>query len=172
METLAPAATRREFCRQDGECRRRGRAPPARAWKMAKWKHRPVPFPLVLTPQVPHCWEASLLFEEPTAPLFCSDLFHQDGDVEPSTSADVVGRFRQTLVEYQQGPLAHDLPHPPYTEPTLQRLAGLKPRTLAAMTDRRSSVTAKPERPRAGHGRGTGGREPVSSNRRRASHRK
>ena len=63
----------------------------------------------------------------------CSDLFHQNGDVEASTSADVVGRFKQTLVEYQQGPLAHYLPYTPNTEPTLQRLAALKPRTLAAM---------------------------------------
>ena len=63
----------------------------------------------------------------------CSDLFHQNGDVEPSTSADVVGRFKQTLVEYQQGPFANYLPYTPYTEPTLQRLAALKPRTLAIM---------------------------------------
>ena len=61
-------------------------------------------FRMLLTPHVPHCWEASLLFEETQGTLFCSDLFHQNGDVEPSTSADVVGRFKETLVEYQQGP--------------------------------------------------------------------
>ena len=88
---------------------------------------------MLLTPHVPHCWEASLLFEETQGTLFCSDLFHQNGDVEPSTSADVVGRFKQTLVEYQQGPLANYMPYTPYTESTLQRLAALKPRTLAAM---------------------------------------
>jgi flavorubredoxin len=90
-------------------------------------------FRFLQTPQVPHCWEASLLFEETQGTLFCSDLFHQEGDVEPSTSADVVGRFRQTLVSYQQGPLANYLPYTPHTVPTLQRLAALKPRTLAAM---------------------------------------
>ena len=45
----------------------------------------------------------------------------------------MVGRFKQTLVEYQQGPLANYMPYTPYTESTLHRLAGLKPRTLAAM---------------------------------------
>ena len=90
-------------------------------------------FRFLQTPHVPHCWEASLLFEETQGTLFCSDLFHQNGDVEPSTSADVVGRFKQTLVEYQQGPLANYMPYTPYTESTLQRLAALKPRTLAAM---------------------------------------
>ena len=90
-------------------------------------------FRMLLTPHVPHCWEASLLFEETQGTLFCSDLFHQNGDVEPSTSADVVGRFKQTLVEYQQGPFANYMPYTPYTESTLQRLAALKPRTLAAM---------------------------------------
>jgi len=90
-------------------------------------------FRMLLTPHVPHCWEASLLFEETQGTLLCSDLFHQNGDVEPSTSADVVGRFKQTLVEYQQSPLANYMPYTPYTESTLQRLAALKPRTLAAM---------------------------------------
>jgi flavorubredoxin len=90
-------------------------------------------FRFLQTPHVPHCWEASLLFEETEGTLFCSDLFHQEGDVEASTRADIVGRFKQTLVEYQKGPLANYLPYTPHTEPTLQRLAALKPRTLAAM---------------------------------------
>lgn len=90
-------------------------------------------FRMLLTPHVPHCWEASLLFEETQGTLFCSDLLHQNGDVEPSTSGDVVGRFKQTLVEYQQGPFANYMPYTPYTESTLQRLAALKPKTLAAM---------------------------------------
>ena len=90
-------------------------------------------FRMILTPHVPHCWEASLLFEETQGTLLCSDLFHQNGDVEPSTSADVVGRFKQTLIEYQQGPFANYMPYTPYTEATLQRLAALKPRTLATM---------------------------------------
>jgi flavorubredoxin len=90
-------------------------------------------FRMLQTPHVPHCWEASLLFEETHATLLCSDLFHQNGDVEPSTSTDVVGRFKQMLLQYQQGPFAHSMPYTPNTEPTLQRLAALKPRTLATM---------------------------------------
>jgi len=90
-------------------------------------------FRLLHTPHVPHCWEASHLFEETHSTLLCSDLLHQNGDVEPSTSLDVVGRFRQTLTDYQQGPLANYMPYTPYTESTLQRLAALKPKTLAAM---------------------------------------
>ena len=90
-------------------------------------------FRFLQTPHVPHCWEASLLFEETQGTLLCSDLFHQEGDVEPRTSTDVVDRFKRTLVSYQQGPFANYLPYTPYTEQTLQRLAALKPRTLAAM---------------------------------------
>jgi flavorubredoxin len=90
-------------------------------------------FRFLQTPHVPHCWEASLLFEETHGTLLCSDLFHQNGDVEPSTNTDVVGRFQQTLIEYQQGPLANYLPYTPYTDATLRRLAALRPRTLAAM---------------------------------------
>ena len=90
-------------------------------------------FRLLHTPHVPHCWEATHLFEETQGTPLCSDLLHQNGDVEPSTSSDVVGRFKQTLMNYQQGPLANYMPYTPYTESTLHRLAALKPRTLAAM---------------------------------------
>lgn len=90
-------------------------------------------FRFLQTPHVPHCWEASLLFEETQGTLFCSDLFHQNGDVEPSTEADVVGRFEQTLSAYQKSPLANYLPYTPNTQPTLERLAALRPRRLATM---------------------------------------
>ena len=46
---------------------------------------------------------------------------------------DVLGRCRQALVEYQQGPLANYMPYSTLTEPTLHRLAGLQPKTLATM---------------------------------------
>ncbi len=129
-------------------------------------------FRLLQTPHVPHCWEASLLFEETQGTLFCSDLFHQNGDVEPSTSADVVGRFKQTLVEYQQGPFANYMPYTPYTESTLQRLAALKPRTLAAMHgstfvgDGAQALTDVAQVMQRGPGRTLAGK----SERRRASH--
>ncbi|MDA8110410.1 MAG: MBL fold metallo-hydrolase [Betaproteobacteria bacterium] len=85
------------------------------------------------TPQVPHGWDASLLFEETQGILFCSDLFHQNGDVEPVTRDDLVGRFRQTLVDNRDGPTPGYLPYTPRTEATLERLAALKPKVLAAM---------------------------------------
>lgn len=90
-------------------------------------------FRFLATPQVPHCWEAGLMFEETGGVLFCSDLFHQNGDVEPLTESDVVGRARETITEYQQGPLANYLPYTSYTDTTLKRLASLKPQVLATM---------------------------------------
>jgi flavorubredoxin len=134
-QTLAPEATAvcsfvGKIVSVDDVVARRPAQALADGEQLSTGKYR---FRMLLTPHVPHCWEASLLFEETQGTLFCSDLFHQNGDVEPSTSADVVGRFKQTLVEYQQSPLANYMPYTPYTESTLQRLAGLKPRTLAAM---------------------------------------
>jgi flavorubredoxin len=85
------------------------------------------------TPHVPHCWEAGMLFEESTATLFCSDLLDHGGDVEPLTESDVVGRHRDNLLRFQQGPFANYMPWTPNTEPTLRRLADLQPRTLAIM---------------------------------------
>lgn len=58
------------------------------------------------TPHLPHGWDAGQLFEGTQKTLFCADLFHQVGDVEALTSADVVGRYRQALKEYQAGILA------------------------------------------------------------------
>jgi flavorubredoxin len=90
-------------------------------------------FRFLATPHVPHCWEAGLLFEERERTLLCSDLFHQDGDVEPMTQSDVIGRCRETLVGYQRGPLANYVPYCSLTEATLNRLARLQPKRLATM---------------------------------------
>ena len=90
-------------------------------------------FRFLATPHVPHCWEAGLLFEETERTLLCSDLFHQDGDVEPMTQSDVIGRCRETLVGYQRGPLANYVPYCSLTEATLNRLAALQPKRLATM---------------------------------------
>ncbi|MBH0178364.1 MAG: MBL fold metallo-hydrolase [Nitrospira sp.] len=90
-------------------------------------------FRFLATPHVPHCWEAGLLFEETERTLLCSDLLHQEGDVEPMTESDVLDRCRQTLVEYQQGPLANYMPYCTLTDATLQRLAALQPKRLATM---------------------------------------
>ena len=106
-QTLAPEATAvcslvAKIVSVDDVVARRPAQALADGEQLCTGKYR---FRLLQTPHVPHCWEASLLFEETQGTLLCSDLFHQNGDVEPSTSADVVGRFKQMLVEYQQGPL-------------------------------------------------------------------
>jgi len=88
---------------------------------------------LIATPHLPHGWDAGMLFEETQRTLFCSDLFHQVGDVEPSTESDLIGRFRETLTQYQSSPLANYMPYTPNTERFLAELAALKPKTLAAM---------------------------------------
>ncbi|HEX8139579.1 MAG TPA: hypothetical protein VF544_18615 [Pyrinomonadaceae bacterium] len=93
-------------------------------------KHR---FRFVQTPHVPHCWEAGLLFEQTQGTLLSSDLFHQSGDVEPLTESDVTGRARKTLVDYQAGPMANYMPYTKQTDGILQKLADLKPRTIAPM---------------------------------------
>ena len=85
------------------------------------------------TPHVPHCWEAGLLFEETKGTLLCSDLFHQGGDVEPLTDADVIERARKTLVDYQASPLANYMPYTKHTDGIMQKLAALNPRTIAPM---------------------------------------
>ena len=90
-------------------------------------------FRLCRTPHLPHGWDASVLFEETTKTLLCSDLFHQVGDVEPLTRSDVVGRSREALKEYQGGVLADYSPYTPYTEELFKRLAALKPERLAIM---------------------------------------
>jgi flavorubredoxin len=85
------------------------------------------------TPHLPHGWDAGVLFEETQRTLLCSDLFHQIGDLEPLTSADVVGRSHQALKHYQAGVLAEYMPYTPLTAASLRKLADLKPKTLAIM---------------------------------------
>jgi len=97
---------------------------------LATGKYR---FRLIATPHLPHGWDAGMLFEETQRTMFCSDLFHQVGDVEPSTESDLIGRFRETLTQYPAGPLANYMPYTPNTQRFLAELAALKPKTLAAM---------------------------------------
>ncbi len=93
-------------------------------------KHR---FRYVSTPQLPHGWDAGVLFEETDGTLLCSDLFHQDGDVEALAHRSLLDRVAATLSAYQQGPLAGYVPYTQNTERILHTLAALKPRTLAIM---------------------------------------
>ena len=74
-----------------------------------------------------------MLLEETQKTLLCSDLFHQNGDVEPLTSSDIVGRSHQSMKEYQVAILAEYVPYTPLTAQNLQKLAELKPKTLAIM---------------------------------------
>jgi flavorubredoxin len=90
-------------------------------------------FRFLETPQVPHAWDASLLFEETGATLFCSDLLLQVGNLSPLTREDVVDTARQSLLAYEAGPLAHAYPYTSRTDATLQSLADLKPKLLAVM---------------------------------------
>lgn len=90
-------------------------------------------FRFLQTPHVPHAWDAGHLFEENSATLLCSDLFHQNGKVDPITESEIVSRFKETLIEYQQGPFANYLPLTSKTEQILNRLADLKPKTIAPM---------------------------------------
>ena len=101
-------------------------------------------FRLCRTPHLPHGWDAAVLFEETSKTLLCSDLFHQVGKVEPLTESDVVGRSRDAMREYQGGILADYAPYTHYTDKTFQKLAALKPSTLAIMHG--SSFTGDGER--------------------------
>src|SRR5688572_24388959 len=85
------------------------------------------------TPHLPHGWDAGVLFEETQRILFCSDLFHHDGEVEPLTESDILGRVRNAIVHYPAGPLMDYMPYTPNTRPLLEGLAALQPRTLATM---------------------------------------
>jgi flavorubredoxin len=87
----------------------------------------------VHTPQLPHGWDAGVLFEETQRTLFCSDLFHQEHDVEPLTSSDIIGRCRQVLSAYQQSPFANYIPYTSQTGRQLETVAALSPKTLAIM---------------------------------------
>ncbi len=92
-------------------------------------------FRFICTPHLPHTWEAGHLFEESTRTLFCSDLFHQDGEREPTVESEpeLIARAKETLVRYQAGPFANYLPFTSMTVQQLGKLAALKPAVIAAM---------------------------------------
>jgi flavorubredoxin len=75
-----------------------------------------------------------MLFDTRERILFCSDLFHQMGDLPPVTSEDVVGRYGDAIAAMQQHPVLMDyMPFTPQTRRRLQQLAALEPKMLAAM---------------------------------------
>src|SRR2546422_823742 len=67
------------------------------------------------------------------ASLRCPDLAPQNVDVAAVRESDVLERHRETLLAFQQGPLANYLPYTTETSRVLQRLADAKPRVLATM---------------------------------------
>jgi flavorubredoxin len=79
------------------------------------------------TAHVPHAVDASLLYEETTGTLFCSDLFTQLGDSPALTDGDIMGPAIAAEKAYGFTSLT------PKTGPTIRRLAALKPRTVAVM---------------------------------------
>ena len=85
------------------------------------------------TAHLPHGWDAGLLFEETERTLFCSDLFHHSGNVEPLSESDLSERVRATMRQMQVSPLADYIPYTPKTDGILKKLADLKPQTLAIM---------------------------------------
>ena len=85
------------------------------------------------TAQSPHGWDAGLLFEEKQRTLFCSDLFHQGGNVEPLTENDLSERVRTAMQQMQSGPLANYIPYTPQTDSILKMIIFSKPSTLAIM---------------------------------------
>jgi flavorubredoxin len=79
------------------------------------------------TPHVPHGWEARVLYEETTNTLLCGDLFTQLGNGPAITTGDILGAAAQAEDVFGATCLT------PNTGPTIRRLAGLAPGTLAVM---------------------------------------
>jgi flavorubredoxin len=80
----------------------------------------------LITPHVPHAWDAILVFEETTGTLFCSDLFTVFGRSEPVTEGDLIQRSMETLAQ-----LPGYLPVGPHTAAVFDRLESLQPKVLA-----------------------------------------
>lgn len=86
------------------------------------------------TPHLPHGWDAGMLMEEKNGILFCSDLFHQTGDVEPITDSELIlERTHNAINGYQSGPLMDYVPYTTNTKRLLNELAELEPKKLAVM---------------------------------------
>ena len=86
-----------------------------------------------------------LLFEEADRVLLCSDLLHQLGDVEPTTTGDIADRYRHALETYQASPSLVDYVPPPTTrDGSSQSWHPCGPERSPPCTDPRSSATAPP----------------------------
>lgn len=90
-------------------------------------------FRFIPTPHVPHGWDAGVLFEETDRILFCSDLFHQWGLQQPTTTSTIIDRCKDTLLQAEAGPFANYVPYTHKTGRILHSLAEREPKTLATM---------------------------------------
>jgi flavorubredoxin len=82
----------------------------------------------LVTPQVPHAWDAILAFEETTATLMASDLFTQFGEETPVTEHDMVTRTMESH-KLLPGYIAVG----DHTWRVFDRLEALGPKALACM---------------------------------------
>jgi hypothetical protein len=73
------------------------------------------------------------MFEETNKTLLCSDLFHQNGNVADITDKDILASHKNSMLEFEQGPLMGYTPYTPHTAKLLYLLADLEPKTLATM---------------------------------------
>jgi flavorubredoxin len=79
------------------------------------------------TPNVPHGWDAGVIYEENTSTLFCGDLFAHGGNgpaltttdiIAPAIATDDVGGYTRLM---------------PTTAPIIHSLSDLAPKMLAVM---------------------------------------
>ena len=87
----------------------------------------------IRTPHLPHGWDAGIMYEETNRTLLCSDLFHQNGDGIDLTDSDIIDAYKNSILEYEKGPLMQYTPYTPNTSKLLNSLAELNPKTLATM---------------------------------------
>jgi flavorubredoxin len=81
----------------------------------------------LVTPHLPHGWDAQLLFEETSGTLFCSDVFGHPGDGPALVETDILGKAIDSETRSRSMSLTAT------TAPTLRRLAALQPKRLALM---------------------------------------
>lgn len=79
------------------------------------------------TSHVPHGWESGILMEERSGTLFCGDLFTAYGKQPALSDSDLI----EPAIEADERSCFTALT--PDTAPTIRRLAGLQPATLALM---------------------------------------
>ncbi len=78
------------------------------------------------TPHVPHGWDCGVLFDQTTGTLLCGDLFTQPGaETPPVTESEIL-----SASEAMRKPMEY-YAHSTRTAAILERLALLKPKTLA-----------------------------------------